>query len=154
MIHDIDILQAIQQKLKERFPYPVYLQEVKEGFRPPAFFLKTMTVASPQGRKEVYRDTDMYITYIPQKQTASTSIYEVLAAAEDLFRDGIAVQDRFFAVRSMNEEFIGSDNDGGRLTLTVQYYDSADETEAAERMKVLHQRYRGKETTKYENAIH
>ena len=62
MIHDIDILQAIQQKLKERFPYPVYLQEVKEGFRPPAFFLKTMTVASPQGRKEVYRDTDMYIT--------------------------------------------------------------------------------------------
>ena len=96
MIHDIDILQAVQQKLKERFPYPVYLQEVKEGFRPPAFFLKTMTVASPQGRKEVYRDTDMYITYIPQKQTASASIYEVLAAAEDLFRDGIAVQDRFF----------------------------------------------------------
>lgn len=93
-------------------------------------------------------------TYIPQKQTASTSIYEVLAAAEDLFRDGIAVQDRFFAVRSMNEELIGPDNDGGRLTLTVQYYDSADETEAAERMKVLHQRYRGKETTKYENAIH
>ena len=102
MIHDIDILQAIQQKLKERFPYPVYLQEVKEGFRPPAFFLKTMTVASPQSCKEVYRDTDMYITYIPQKQTASASIYEVLAAAEDLFRDGIAVQDRFFAVRSMN----------------------------------------------------
>lgn len=154
MIHDIDILQAIQQKLKERFPYPVYLQEVKEGFRPPAFFLKTMTVASPQGRKEVYRDTDIYITYIPQKQTASTSIYEVLAAAEDLLRDGIAVQDRFFAVLSMNEELIGSDNDGGRLTLTVQYYDSADETEAAERMKVLHQRYRGKETTKHENAIH
>lgn len=61
---------------------------------------------------------------------------------EDLFRDGIAVQDRFFAVRSMNEELIGADNDGGRLTLTVQYYDSADETEAAERMKVLHQRYR------------
>ena len=150
MIHDIDILQAIQQKLKERFPYPVYLQEVKEGFRPPAFFLKTMTVASPQGRKEVYRDN----TYIPQKQTASTSIYEVLAAAEDLFRDGIAVQDRFFSVRSMNEELIGPDNDGGRLTLTVQDYDSADETEAAERMKVLHQRYRGKETTKYENAIH
>lgn len=43
MIHDLDILQAVQQKFKERFPYPVYLQEVKEGFAPPAFFLKTMT---------------------------------------------------------------------------------------------------------------
>lgn len=32
MIHDLDILQAVQQKFKERFPYPVYLQEVKEGF--------------------------------------------------------------------------------------------------------------------------
>ena len=67
---------------------------------------------------------------------------------------GLPSRTGFFAVRSMNEELIGSDNDGGRLTLTVQYYDSADETEAAERMKVLHQRYWGKETTKYENAIH
>lgn len=154
MIHDIDILQAVQEKLKGRFPYPVYLQEVKEGFRPPAFFLKSMTVTSPQGGQEVYRDTDIYITYIPQKQAASTSIYGALAAVEDLFRNGIVVQDRFFAVLSMSEELIGQDNDGGRVTLTVQYYDSADETEAAERMKVLHQRYQGKETTKHENAIH
>ena len=33
MIHDIDILQAIQQKLKEQFPYPVYLQEGKGSVR-------------------------------------------------------------------------------------------------------------------------
>ena len=82
------------------------------------------------------------------------SSYEVLAAVEDLFRDGIAVQDRFFAVLSLSEELMGQDNDGGRVTLTIQYYDSADETETAELMKVLHQRYRGKETTKHENAIH
>lgn len=75
MIHDIDILQAVQQKLKERFPYPVYLQEVKEGFAPPAFFLKTMTVATPQKENEVYRDTDLYITYLPKKQEKSTAIY-------------------------------------------------------------------------------
>lgn len=55
---------------------------------------------------------------------------------------------------NLSEELIGQDNDGGRVTLTLQYYDSADETEATEIMKVLHQRYRGKETTKYENAIH
>ena len=154
MIHDIDILQAVQQKLKERFPYPVYLQDVKEGFRPPAFFLKSMMVTSPQGGKEVYRDTDIYITYIPQKQAASTSIYEVLAAVEDLFRDGIAVQDRFFAVPSMSEELIGQDNDGGRVTLTLNYYDSAEKNDEAEPMEILHQRYKGKETMKHENAIH
>ena len=33
MIHDLDILQAVQQKFKERFPYPVYLQEVRKALR-------------------------------------------------------------------------------------------------------------------------
>lgn len=133
MIHDIDILQAVQQKLKERFPYPVYLQEVKEGFAPPAFFLKTMTVATPQKENEVYRDTDLYITYLPKKQ-------------ENLFRDGLKVGNRYLPVVSMSEELMGTDNDGGRLTLTFQYYDAREKEETAEIMKVLHQRYQGKET--------
>ena len=154
MIHGIDILQAVQEKLKGRFPYPVYLQEVKEGFRPPAFFLKSMTVATPQSPDVIYRDTDIYITYVPHKQTANTSIYEVLAAVENLFRDGIAVQDRFFAVLSMSEELIGQDNDGGRVTLTLNYYDSAEKNDETEPMEILHQRYKGKETMKHENAIH
>ena len=146
MIHDIDILQAVQQKLKERFPYPVYLQEVKEGFAPPAFFLKTMTVATPQKEKEVYRDTDLYITYLPKKQEKSTAIYAVLFAAENLFRDGLKVGNRYLPVVSMSEELMGTDNDGGRLTLTFQYYDAREKEETAEIMKVLHQRYQGKET--------
>ena len=131
MIHDLDILQAVQQKFKERFPYPVYLQEVKEGFAPPAFFLKTMTVATPQKENEVYRDT---------------AIYAVLFAAENLFRDGLKVGNRYLPVVSMSEELMGTDNDGGRLTLTFQYYDVREKEETAEIMKVLHQRYQGKET--------
>lgn len=111
MIHDLDILQAVQQKLKERFPYPVYLQEVKEGFAPPAFFLKTMTVATPQKENEVYRDTDLYITYLPKKQEKSTAIYAVLFAAENLFRDGLKVGNRYLPVVSMSEELMGTDND-------------------------------------------
>lgn len=145
MIHDIDILQAVKQALKERFPYPVFLQEVKEGFKPPAFFLKTMTVVTPQKENEVYRDTDLYITYLPKKQEASTAIYAVLFAAEDLFRDGLKVCDRCLPVVSISEELIGTDNDGGRLTLTFQYYDAQDKAETADIMKVLHQRYRRKE---------
>jgi hypothetical protein len=145
MIHDIDILQAVKQALKEHFPYPVFLQEVKEGFKTPAFFLKTMTVVTPQKENEVYRDTDLYITYLPRKQKASTAIYAVLFAAEDLFRDGLSVGDRCLPVVSISEELIGTDNDGGRLTLTFQYYDAQDKAETADIMKVLHQRYRRKE---------
>lgn len=134
MIHDLDILQAVQQKFKERFPYPVYLQEVKEGFAP------------PQKENEVYRDTDLYITYLPKKQEKSTAIYAVLFAAENLFRDGLKVGNRYLPVVSMSEELMGTDNDGGRLTLTFQYYDVREKEETAEIMKVLHQRYQGKET--------
>jgi hypothetical protein len=46
----------------------------------------------------------------------------------------------------MSEELMGTDNDGGRLTLTFQYYDAQEKEETAEIMKVLHQRYQGKET--------
>lgn len=142
MIHDIDILQAVQKSLKEIYPYPVYLQEVKEGFHPPAFFLKTMTVATPQSEGAIYRDTDIYITYIPRKGTASTEIYKVLASIEDLFRDGFAVGDRFFAVSSMTEELIGEDSDGGRVTLTLGAYDAEEEKDGSPLMEILHQRYR------------
>lgn len=145
MIRDIDILQAVQKKLKERFSCPVYLQEVKEGFASPAFFLKTMTVVTPQKENEVYRDTDLYITYLPKKQESSTAIYAVLFVVENLFRDGLIVSDRCLSVISISEELIGTDNDGGRLTLTFQYYDANGETEMADLMTVLHQRYLGKE---------
>lgn len=146
MIHDIDILQAVQKALREKFPYPVHLQEVKEGFTLPAFFLKTMTVATPQKENEIYRDTDLYITYLPKKQAKSTAIYAVLFAVEDLFGDGLKVGDRYLPVVSMSEELMGADNDGGRLILTFQYYDAQEKEETAEIMKVLHQRYQGKET--------
>ena len=46
----------------------------------------------------------------------------------------------------MSEELMGTDNDGGRLTLTFQYYDAREKEETAEIMKVLYQRYQGKET--------
>ena len=58
------------------------------------------------------------------------------------------------SVLSMSEELIGQDNDGGRVTLTLNYYDSAEKNDETEPMEILHQRYKGKETMKHENAIH
>lgn len=105
-----------------------------------------MTVVTSQKETEVYLDTDLYITYLPRKQEKSTAIYAVLFAAEDLFQDGLKVGDRYFPVVSMSEELMGTDNDGWRLTLTFQYYDAQEKEETAEIMKILHQRYQGKET--------
>lgn len=48
----------------------------------------------------------------------------MLFAAENLFRDGLKVGNRYLPVVSMSEELMGTDNDGGRLTLTFQYYDA------------------------------
>ena len=145
MIKDLDILESVQRTLKEKFTYPVYLQEVKEGFKTPAFFLKTMTVVTPQKENGVYKDTDLYITYVPQKQEASTAIYAVLFSVEELFRDGLKVGDRFLSVISISEELIGTDNDGGRLTLSFQYYDAGEFKTDEPIMEIFHQRYQGKE---------
>lgn len=125
---------------------PSICRKSRKALRRRPFFLKTMTVATPQKENEVYRDTDLYITYLPKKQEKSTAIYAVLFAAENLFRDGLKVGNRYLPVVSMSEELMGTDNDGGRLTLTFQYYDAREKEETAEIMKVLHQRYQGKET--------
>ncbi len=101
-----------------------------------------MTVVTPKKENEVYRDADLYITYLPQKQAKSTAIYAVLFAAEDLFRDGLEVGGCYLSVMSMSEELMGKDNDGGRLTLTFQYYDAQEKEETAEIMKGRHQCHR------------
>ncbi len=101
-----------------------------------------MTVVTPKKENEVYRDADLYITYLPKKQEKSTAIYAVLFTAEDLFRDGLEVGGRYLPVMSMSEELIGKDNDGWRLTLTFQYYDVQEKEETAEIMKVRHQCHR------------
>ncbi len=101
-----------------------------------------MTVVTPKKENEVYRDADLYITYLPKKQAKSTAIYAVLFAAEDLFRDGLEVGGCYLSVMSMSEELMGKDNDGGRLTLTFQYYDAQEKEETAEIMKGRHQCHR------------
>ena len=70
----------------------------------------------------------------------------MLFAVENLLRDGLKVSDRYLSVVSISEELMGTDNDGGRLTLTFQYYDAQEKAETAEIMKVLHQWYQRKET--------
>uniref|UniRef100_UPI0040289555 phage tail terminator family protein n=1 Tax=Dialister sp. TaxID=1955814 RepID=UPI0040289555 len=119
-------------------------EEHKNAFYGTSFgvFLSTMTVVTPKKENEVYRDADLYITYLPKKQEKSTAIYAVLFTAEDLFWDGLEVGGRYLPVMSMSEELMGKDNDGWRLTLTFQYYDAQEKEETAEIMKVRHQCHR------------
>lgn len=146
MIHDLDILQAVQEKLRMKFPgCPVYLQEVKEGFTPPAFFLKSMTVATPLHDGMVYRDTDIYITYVPRKTIHTFVIFQALADTLELFMDGITVKARHISFSSITEELLGEANDGGQITLSFSYYETATKEETEELMLILHERVRGKE---------
>lgn len=146
MIHDLDILQAVQEQLRTKFPgCPVYLQEVKEGFQPPAFFLKSMTVATPLHDGMVYRDTDIYITYVPRKTIHTFVIFQALADALELFMDGLTVKDRHISFSSITEELLGEANDGGQITLSFSYYEAATKEEITELMLILHERVRGKE---------
>lgn len=46
MLTQIDILSAIKNVLASKFDYPIYLEEVKEGFESPCFFLKAIRTAN------------------------------------------------------------------------------------------------------------
>lgn len=146
MIHDLDILKAVQEKIRTKWPdFPVYLQEVKEGFTPPAFFLKAMTVATPLHDGMVYRDTDIYITYVPKKTIHTFVIFQTLADVLELFMDGLNVQDRHISFSSITEELLGEANDGGQITLSFSYYEAATKEETDELMLILHEKINGRE---------
>ncbi len=146
MIHDLDILQAVQEQLRTKWPdCPIYLQEVKEGFQPPAFFLKSMTVATPLHDGMVYRDTDIYITYVPKKTIHTFVIFQTLADVLELFMDGLTVQDRHISFSTITEELLGEANDGGQITLSFSYYEAATKEETDELMLILHEKINGRE---------
>ena len=47
MLRQVEILKAVQDKLKKIYPLKVYLDEVKEDFETPCFFLKLIKTAIP-----------------------------------------------------------------------------------------------------------
>lgn len=127
MIAVTNILESTRDKLKSLKDIPVYLDEVKESFKSPCFFLKTIKTTVPEKEFLYKTQLTLYITYYAKK--GHNSALELLAIKDLVnyaFAKGIFVDDsnknkRYLRFASIENETIGKDADIVEFTLRTSY---------------------------------
>ena len=145
MLTQIDILQAVRDILKTHYDYPVYLDETKEGFESPCFFLKSNRLANLDNQCYELNNITIYITFYSEKGTLNAEeLYILQDSLTSYFRSGFTVlkDNRYLLTKNLSLEIEGEDSDIIRLSFDVKYYDylytKDKENEAYDRLNTLH----------------
>lgn len=126
MLTQIDILSAIKDVLASKFDYPIYLEEVKEGFESPCFFLKAIRTANRDNKCYQLNTIMIYITFFSEKGTLTAEeLYNLQDLLTQYFISGFPVKkdNRYLQTLNLNHEIDGEDSDIITLSFDIRYYD-------------------------------
>jgi hypothetical protein len=145
MLTQIDILQAVRDILINHYEYPVYLDEVKEGFESPCFFLKSIRLTNLDNKSYELNNITIYLTFFSEKGTLNAEeLYTIQDSLTSYFRSGFIVQkdNRYLLTKNLSHEIDGEDSDIITFSFDIQYYDylytKNKEDEAYEKLNTLH----------------
>lgn len=145
MLTQIDILQAVRDILKTHYDYPVYLDETKEGFESPCFFLKSNRLANLDNQCYELNNITIYLTFFSEKGTLNAEeLYILQDSLTSYFGSGIKVNkdNRYLLTRNLSHTIDGEDSDIITFSFDIQYYDylytKDKEDEAYEKLNTLH----------------
>lgn len=124
LLSKTDILGSVYDKLKELYPYQVYLDDVKRDFDVPCFFLKLITLRGAEKDYRFKNDCTLYISYIPEENDDAEETLRVRDAIDYAFWRGFKVKDRFIHMTSISHQTIGDDSDIAEISLTFSFYDA------------------------------
>lgn len=129
MLKQTDILISTRNELKKLYPnFLVYLDDTKEGFDSPCFFLKLLIVRSQQSRALFLNDCTLYITYFAQKnETSAVELYDIKDNILNQFFGGLQVNERYIKFETVSCTTDGNEADIINFDLHFKYYDSIDE---------------------------
>lgn len=151
MLTQIDILKAVRDVLKTHYDYPVYLDETKEGFESPCFFLKSNRLTNLDNKSYELNNITIYLTFYSEKGTLNAEeLYILQDSLTSYFRSGFTVlkDNRYLLTKNLSLEIEGEDSDIIHLSFDIQYYDylytKDTENEAYDRLinLYLHERYK------------
>lgn len=134
MVPVANILNSTRDKLKNLKDIPVYLDEVKESFKSPCFFLKTIKTTTPKKEFLYHTQLTLYITYYAKKNhNSAIELLEIKDLINYGFAKGIFVcgngEERYFRFFSIESETIGKDADIIEFTLRTNYYERIEKDE-------------------------
>jgi hypothetical protein len=139
MLTELEILDAIRTRLKAAYPYPVYLEDSKEDFLSPCFFLKSMLTRTQERQDMSINNLTVYITFFALKGSKSAPLlYSIKDGVLGMFWQGFQVENRYLHVDSINADIDGSDADTAQFALRSTYYDAVpDHLDDYDRMGTL-----------------
>lgn len=140
-MNQLDILQAVQAKIAEAFNYPIYLDETKEGFQSPCFFLKAIRTTNRDNYTYHKNNVSIYVTFFSEKGTLLAE--ELYAIQDTLFTDftyGFYLLNKrdFLLTENLHAEIDGEDSDVILFSFDVKYFDIAPSKTEYEIINTLH----------------
>ena len=141
MLKQTDILRATQEKLKKLYPLPVYLDEVKEDFKTPCFFLKMIKRVQPHNinSNKCLNECLLVITYFALKGTVqAVDLYDIKDSVAAAFWRGMQVGDRYIHFEEVKSDTDSEEAEIVYIQLPFTYYDSdrGDDEELPRIMKI------------------
>lgn len=119
-----DIYNAITVLLDDEFGYTIYDDAIMEGFVKPCFFVKFMTSTEPVSKYIYSRDVTAYITFFPDSDTPSESIYlDIMERIHRMFHSGFRVKERHLKINRISDNRIGKHNDILQVSFNFSYLD-------------------------------
>ena len=132
MLKQREILEATKIKLKELYDLPVYLDEVKENFITPCFFLKLIKHTKPYNIQANKNQNDclLIITYIgirdDRGEVKAVDLYDVKDSVTAAFWRGMAVGKRWIHFAEITADTDGEEAEIVYIQLPFTYFDSDD----------------------------
>jgi len=149
MLTQRDILEATKEKLKNipRFnSLKVYLDESKENFETPCFFLKLIKTTRPDNVRagRTTNECLLVITYFAEKgENEAVDLYDVKDEITAAFWKGLKVQERWIHFEEVSSDTEGEEADIIYMQLPFTYMDAEGEDEIGGYMiGAIHQKER------------
>ena len=140
MLKEADILKAVRNEIKAIYPnYEIYLDDTKENFKTPCFFLKLIRSTNMHTKYLNFNVCTLYITYFPAANSDALGMYEVKDVLIEKFWQGLQVTDRHIKFEPINSNTDGQDSNIAQIALPFSYYDAVPKEEPAYTIGQLHQ---------------
>ena len=132
-----NIKLSINNKIIEKFPHiDLQSRDIKEGFKRPSFFVQLDNLSKTDYLYSFERSLTVRIHYFPSdRYEYQLEILEKQEVIEELFKLGLAVEDRFISiVDGIESEIV----DGVLLiSFDLKYFDSNESHEEGKKMQEL-----------------
>ena len=132
MLSEVDILTATKAALKSVRNVPVYIDDYKEHFESPCWFIKLDTSRAMISRYRCRNICSLTVTYFSQlNDTSALELYRIKTEVQNSLWRGLKIKDRHINFDSVQTNIISDDADIMQTDLHFEYIDAIDDSESA-----------------------